>query len=427
MDKLIQEQAEFVFDFSLSDDAVLERAKWILLDSIGCMINGLQNGKVTGEYEEQVIELTMAMVNTELYEGNKFAIGHPAAHLLPLLLVEGCQRRVSAEKFFEAFITSYEVAGRWGASFALPLYSLGHGMTMTAATAAAFGKLDDSSMELICEAMKIAASLPNVSVWNAVYSGSELHDAYAGLSALNGRRAVSLAKKGVRSTKEIIEEVYGKSLQAAYRPDKMTEGLGKDYWMMKNYFKVHTGCRFIHPFADVIQKKIENGLRAEDIKSIEIFTYKKAARINQQSVPNELAGKFSIPVSIEVLLVKKVLDADSIRNCQEDEQIMELAKRIFVHEDETYNALLPEIRGGKVVIHRLDGGREEEEVFHAAGDYDNPDEFTKERLVKKFTKITAPYMKKNEQEHLVQKIFHMKNLQDISVNDMLQDFYQLIY
>ena len=250
MDKLIQEQAEFVFDFSLSDDAVLERAKWILLDSIGCMINGLRNRKVTGDYEEQVLELTMAMVNTELYEGNKFAIGHPAAHLLPLLLVEGYQSKISAEKFFEAFITAYEVAGRWGASFALPLYSLGHGMTMTAATAAAFAKLDDSSAKLIGEAMKIAASLPNVSVWNAVYGGSELHDAYAGLSAINGRRAVRLAEKGVRSTEEIIEEVYCKSLGAAYHPDKMTEGLGEDFWMIKNYFKVHTCLLYTSDAAD---------------------------------------------------------------------------------------------------------------------------------------------------------------------------------
>lgn len=428
MEELIQRQADFVSGYRLENQQVLRRAKWILLDSIGCIINGLRGEKIAGERDGQIIDLTMAMVNTELYEGNKFAVGHPAAHLLPLLLVEGNKNRITAERFFEALIASYEIAGRWGASFSLPMQALGHGMTMTPGAALACVKLEDGSPELMRDSIMVAASLPNVSGWNAVYDGSRLHDAYAGFAAVHGRRAAALAKKGVGSSGRIIQEIYCDSLGAQYHPEKMTAGLGEDFYLLKNYFKVHTGCRFIHPFADILQGKLEDGLCAAEIQKIEIFTYKKAAKIHCQSVPNDLAGKFSTPVSLAVLLVKGVLDADSIRDCQEDKEIMELAGRIFLYEDEQYNRLLPDVRGGKVVIHKKDGTKDEEEVFHARGDYDHPRAFTEEELVNKFKRITAPYMEEEEQNSLADRILNSENpLQKITVSQLLKEFYEKVY
>lgn len=426
MEELIQKQADFVFGYRLENQQELMRAKWILLDSIGCIIGGLRGEKIAGEWEEQVIDMTMAMVNTELYEGNKFAVGHPAAHLLPLLLVESHKNKITADRFFEALITSYEIAGRWGASFTLPLQSLGHGMTMTSGAAAACIKLEDGSPDVIRDSIMVAASLPNVSGWNAVYDGSRLHDAYAGFAAVHGRMAAALAKKGVGSTGRIIEEIYCDGLKAQYHPEKMTEGLGEDFYLLKNYFKVHTGCRFIHPFADVLKKKIEDGLRVTDVQKVEVFTYKKAAKINSQSVPNDLAGKFSTPVSLAVLLVKGILDADSIRDCQKNQEVMELARHIFLYEDEKYNQLLPDVRGGKVVIYKKDGTKEEEEVFHARGDFDHPDPFTEEELVKKFKRITTPYMEEEKQNRLADRILNSAHLQDITMEQLLHEFYEKI-
>ena len=72
---------------------VADRARWVLLDSIGCILNGLAGEPLPEDTNAAILKCTSAMVSTELYEGNRFAVGHPACHIVPILLVEMKKKR----------------------------------------------------------------------------------------------------------------------------------------------------------------------------------------------------------------------------------------------------------------------------------------------------------------------------------------------
>ena len=148
---------------------------------------------------------------------------------------------------------------------------------------------EKTSTKDLYEALLLIASLPEVSVWQAVFDGSGLHDAYAGLAALKARDVLYMEKQGIRSSGKIIESVYQDIMTAHIEPEKLNFMLGEEYWLCSNYFKVHTGCRFIHPFADLLRTELNNGLKKEEVEQIHVYTYKKAARLTDQKVPNDLA------------------------------------------------------------------------------------------------------------------------------------------
>ena len=111
----VYEQAEFIERLSWEElpQAVKQRATWVVLDSMGCILKGLGEKEIPTDRDDAVIAVTEAMVSTELYEGNRKAVGHPACHILPYLFVT-CQDK-PMEEFYRAFVAAYEIASRWGA------------------------------------------------------------------------------------------------------------------------------------------------------------------------------------------------------------------------------------------------------------------------------------------------------------------------
>ena len=386
MEEKIRQQADFAANLTCEDipQEVLQRARCVLLDSIGCIYKGMENDQAkAGDKDHSILDLTLAMVSTELYEGNRKAIGHPACHILPLMLAQN-EKEQTLGTFLKNFVAAYEIASRWGASIRFTHDILGHGTVMTTGATVAEGLYRGADATELYEALLLTGSLPEVSVWQSVWDGSRLHDAYAGIAACKAKQAYDLLSKGVRSTGKLVRSVYQDVLGATITEETLAAGLGTNYFLLSNYYKIHTGCRFVHPFADVVQKELADGLDRERIASISVYTYKKAARLTAQHVPNKLAGQFSIPVSLAVLLEKGELSPDTITACVDDPAVLAWEGRITLYEDEAYNKLLPDTRGGRVEFHFKNGETKTVEVFHARGDFDNPDPFTTEDVVQKF-------------------------------------------
>lgn len=402
MKEKIRHQVEFAYQLSYEklDERTKERVKEVILDSMGCIALG-EKKSVQGSLEDRIFDYARAMVSTELYEGNRFAIGHPAIHIMPVMLAVCGEKEIFSKKFITVFAAAYEIAARWGASIAFSNTILGHGTVMTAAAAVAYGLLTGASEDEIYEAVFIAGSLPCVSVWQSVFEGSELHDCYTGLAGITGVRAVKMAQEGVRCTEEMIKEVYETVMGATLKLENMDKGLGEEFWINRNYFKVHTGCRFIHPFADVLSDFMEEGLRAEDVERIEVYTYKKAARLTAQEAKSEVAAKFSMPVSLAILLYSGKLTHTSVWEYVENETVKELAHLIFLMEDDAYNRMLPEKRGGRLVVYKKNGEILKREIFHAEGDYDNPHTFTKADVITKFRENAEGRVQQEKQEEML--------------------------
>jgi 2-methylcitrate dehydratase PrpD len=426
MKKRIHNQADFACRLKFEDLSaqIISKARHIILDSIGCIICGGKGKSVSGSVDDAILDCAMAMAETELYEGNRFAVGHPACHILPLMLLYSRGRHIPSRAFIRIFVAAYEIAARWGSSVVLPQTSLGHGTVMTAGATVAAALLNALDQEAVYQSILLANALPNVSVWQSVFDGSALHDAYPGLSAITALRSVRMFQRGVRSSVSVLNEVWNRMMGASIIIEKLDKDLGQDFLITKNYYKFHTGCRFIHPFADLLAEEIRGGLQAHQVESMTVCTYHKAARLNAQHVPNALAAKFSIPVSLAVLLCKAQLSPQTVEYCENDPEIQALSGKITVLEDDAYNRLLPNIRGGKIIIRKTDGAELFLEALHAKGDFDHPYPVSEADLIEKFRDITAPYWSAEDQTLQIARILESGRDDAETVDDVLSIFYR---
>lgn len=406
LEEEIKNQAAFACSLRYEDisEKVRMRARYVLLDSVGCILKGLNGQTVSSSFDDAVMETSAAMLSTELYEGNRFACGHPACHIVPMMLEYLRRHDVSERKVLTAFVAAYEIAARWGSAVRFERTILGHGTVMTAGAAVAFALLENDDESTVTQSILLANSLPMLSVWQTVYDGSRLHDAYPGLAALNGIRAVKMARQGYYSTGRIILDVYENKMRATACFDNLDKGLlsedagnGKtDYLLLKNYFKLFTGCRFIHPFADVVQEEMEHGLTEDEISSIEVYTYEKAAQLNECNIPNDLSAKFSMSISIAAQLVRGNLGVDEIHDCMLDPKIMDLSGRIKLFHDGHYDECLPDLRGGRIRIIKKNGSEIVRETLHARGDFDYPGETFETDVKKKFSRNVVRYLNRSQ-------------------------------
>lgn len=414
-------QAHFAKSLRFEDipSEVVRRAQCVILDSLGCVIKGNEMAcKSDGEQNDDIdpaLRNALSMISTELYEGNRKAIGHPACHILPLMFVQTQSGKISHKEFIKNFVAAYEIAARWGSAITFSHDILGHGTVMTSGAVVAEGLYRDAGEETIYNALLITGSLPEVSVWQSVWDGSALHDAYAGISACKARMSYDLERSGVRSSGKMVESVYHDVMGASIAPDKLSAGLGETYLLLSNYYKVHTGCRFVHPFADIIKEELEKGLNPADIDTIDIYTYKKAARLTAQHVPNKLAGQFSIPVSIAVQLETGELSPDTIACCVDDPDILAWEGRITLYEDEAYNALLPDTRAGRVEFHKKDGLTYVRETCHAVGDFDHPIPFTEDDVISKFKGNVKGMLSSEEVDDIIKNILRKPGIEPLKI------------
>lgn len=421
----VEKQVRWITQLKYEDipEEVYERAKWVLLDSIGCILNGM-NGRCIPYEEDGVLKSAAAMVSTELYEGNRFAVGHPASHIVPLLLEEIRKRDITYKEALRIFICAYEIAARWGDAVRFTDDILGHGTIMISGPAVVEGMLERMTEDNFAEYILLCESLPEVSTWQSVFEGSALHDYYPGIAEVNVRHALFMLKDGVRSSGTVLKSIFEDIIMAKLNEEKLSAKLGNDWYLLKNYFKVHSGCRFIHPFADIIQELKNKGLKKDDIEHIHIYTYKKASRLVKQNNVNALGAKFSTPISLATLIIKGRLYPSDFEDVTENKEIMELSECIYLEEAERYNTMLPDIRGGCVMIKKKNGDLIKKEVFHAAGDFDNPDKYTEEKLFMKFREVTKDNLDAEQQENIRSKIMGKK--MNLTAGVIFEDYFKAV-
>ena len=75
-------------------------------------------------------------------------------------------------------------------------------------------------------------------------------------------------------------------------------------------------------------------------------------------------------------------------------------------------------------ITKKDGSKITREVFHAVGDFDNPDAYTKDDLVRKFCENTKTVFDMEQAEQFAGKILNPGNNE--KMESILKEFYSVI-
>jgi 2-methylcitrate dehydratase PrpD len=312
----------------------------------------------------------VASVTLEMDEGNKYARGHPASHVLPAALAVAQEQHASGPEFAAAFMAGHEIASRFGRATRLHTNVHPHGNFGIAGAAAACAKLLGLDAYGIACAVNSACGLVTASAWSAAIRGDLVRNAWMGSAAISAIAAARLAGAGLARLSGLPESTLGDIL-GTFDASELTRELGQRLDIGNAYFKRHSSCSYTHPTADALLdvRTAHPELDCREIERIDVETYPIAATLTGTHVPTRLAAMFSIPYVAAVTLASgqagpTVFDTHH----RQDPEIQRLMCATHVRASEEFAARLPDERGARVTL-TLTGGRSlSAEVPNPVGD-----------------------------------------------------------
>ena len=396
---------------------VIEKARICLLDYLGAASVGIESQeallarkfaqKIGGNPQAQAFGMPektsmplAAMINGltchayELDDAHRFATGlHPGATVIPATLAIGEYLSSSWTELLIAIIAGYEVAGRVGRAINPSHRYRGFHSTGTVASlgaAAAGARLLELDTERTAWALGIAGSLAG-GIFAFLSEGSMNKLLHAGNAASNGVTAALLALEGFTGPTSVLEDKEGfcKAFSDDYDLKKITQALGKRYEIEDTYFKRHASCGQAFGAIDAMfDLRKELKVEHSEIKRITINTFRAAAVLDQKKPDTIRRAKFSIPFVVALALLKgRVGHFDFDTAVLHDPDIMTLASKVDVFEDENISSRFPEKRTAAVILELYDGTIMNKTVDIPRGMPENP--LSPEELRAKFRELLS--------------------------------------
>ena len=429
--------------FSQLDFQVVERTKLIISDTIGAILGGIvepevreflkfRAGQKSKDRKVKIIGLNkwaeqsdaslihgIAGTTLEMDEGNQFAKGHPAIHVLPAL-VSVVQSRllpqnISGQEFLNAFVIGYDVGARIGLASQLNPHMHPHGTWGVIGAASAIGVLLKFGHREHMQLMNISSSLTTASSRKTMLQGGTVRNVYAGLSNQMAHLAIDLIQSGFTGEVDGIGSIFGNVVSENLNDNLLLEKLGQRFEVMRNYFKLHACCRFNHAALDCLHDLMRDHQELsniEQISFIDVQSYNLAAELNDPRPQNMLAAKFSVPFALATTLVNKnsqVLSfaGDALKN----EKTMALSKKVSVKEISSMTEMLPEFRPAKVTIGMKSGKVFRHSVKTNKGDWQSP--YSADELENKFHSLANRSLSQKKSKVLYDKLQNLERIADM--------------
>jgi 2-methylcitrate dehydratase PrpD len=405
--------AEFASTMTLNDvpDAVCDAATWQILDTLGVIVGGTraepvrrmaarlaEDGPCHGlglgvRFRPRQAALVHGTAGTwlDFDVGHRWSGGHPAIHVLPAALALAESRGRSGEDLLTAFIVGSEVACRIGLAkgpLAQGLHP--HGTWPVIGAVAGAGRLFGLTPDEIRRAMDLASTLTLTTSWNTAFSGATVRNTYAGLGAELAIAAIEWLLADWDGEHDGVGVVFGSIAASGINRRRATVGLGSEWEFATTYFKPYPFARFGHNAIDVlIELRAQHGFEAGEVERITAKVGALGGRMNNPDPQNELQARFSTPHAVAVLLTRGEIRPDDFTgDALTDPALRELASRVTVEEDPTWEALSPRWRGATVEVVLRDGTVLVGETEQTLGDPEEP--LSAEALTRKFDDLVAP-------------------------------------
>ena len=392
---------------------VIERARWLLLDTFAVMIAGAgehrvnalsrtlrQRGSVgrslfatdgaRGDAADAALVNATAACAHVLDEGHKYARGHVGTYVLPSVLAVAEEQRASVGDMVVALVAGYEIAARMGMACRVRESMHPSGTWGTIGAAAAAAKLMGLDASRIRETMNVAAPLTLATSWRAATEGATVRDLYSGQGAANAVMAPRWVQAGFTGSEDDVSNVFGHVSSERFDRQVAADGLGSRWELLRNYFKIHACCRNFQSGIDaMLELRLRHGLSAADVVAIQADTFAVPARDNAEPRPaNVLAAKESFPVSLALTLVHGRCDQSVFTDANVgDAAVARLASACAVACDPELDARAPEERPSRITLTLRDGRSVSEYAAVALGDPSRP--LSPEQLEGKFDQLVS--------------------------------------
>jgi aconitate decarboxylase len=428
-------------------ESVRERAKLLILDSLGCAIYGaklewcrilqqtfgdLDASRTTSIWgtAQTLSSTNAALINGtqvqgfELDDVHRDGVLHCGAVVLPALIaVAESHAPMSGRDFLTAAIAGYEIGPRVGRCMGQEHIGQGwhSGATLgvfSAAAGAARGlKLDP---EQTVHALGIAGT--QAAGLMAAQYGAMVKRMHAGRSSQSGLYGALLAKAGFTGIRDVFEAPYGGFCTTFSRStdrfnlDALSAGLGSEWEAMRVALKFYSCVGSNHTTLDAIG----------DIRKHRPFTLSELGRIvvhgsrvtaDHVGWPYKPEGLTSAQLNLPYCVATLLLEGDVFVDQFTEEAVadrgrMELSRKVEVVEDPAITARGARYRHMvRVDVHLSDGSvhsetreapRGSEHSFAPAQD-----------IVDKFRKLTRTVMPKDQQEALIAAMLNAETLGDM--------------
>ncbi len=389
-------------------DRVLHQAGRCVLDLLGVAIAGTRTpmtgistrfaydqfgpGKATVIGSRRPLCVTgAAWVNSatasalDLDDGNRLAMGHPGACVIPAALAVAEMVGASGREFLAAIVAGYDVAVR--ASVArVPWYKermYSSGIWGVFGAAAAAGKLFGMDEATLHSAFGNAASHGSFPPGGLQANYSMVKEVI-GWAGMTGCAAALLAQQGFIGPEDVMD--YSGRWDTA----QLTDGLGDPdrYAILGTYFKPYAVCRWAHPSVDaVLELAGQHGLRPDEIEKILVETFYEGTRLVNYAPRNAIAAQFSIPFALAVALVHRRIQPEDVseENLRKPEYL-NLARKVEVVVDPEINSQFPAKTIARVTMNTARGPFQTT-VVYPRGNPENP--LSDDDLRAKFRSLTA--------------------------------------
>jgi len=391
-DSVSQHLAAFAteLEFSKIPSEVVAQAKRCMIDSIGvafasgtydfarralCALSmDNRDGRfpVIG-FADRLSRRDSALFNGVLIHGLDYddthvpGVVHASASALPAAFAVATERQLTGQELLTGFIVGLEVTSRLSSVAGGEFHQIGFhptGLIGAFGAATLAGRMSGLSPEAVSQAQGIVGSMASGSL-EFLESGAWTKRIHPGWAAVSGLVAVSLASQGFVGPDRIYEGRFG-----LYRshlgqdwsgdPTQALRGLGEEWETVRIGLKPFPACHFTHAFADAAIALYRDGLRAEDIESVEcliadgeVGTVCEPAEAKKQP-KSDYEAKFSLPYVVAASLVKGKLGLTEFRDgTLFDSRVMELANRVTYRSDPASG--FPVHYSGEVIVHTLDG------------------------------------------------------------------------
>nr|WP_210328723.1 MmgE/PrpD family protein [Mesorhizobium amorphae] len=398
---------------SVFPTAVLEQARYLLLDTIGIAIAAgpMEAGRIARDaatllygssdpqhsarmlFDGRRVSIAGAAYatatqidNLDGHDGYSPTKGHIGVVVVPALAALAESRPdLTGPEALAALVVGYEVAGRAGIALHATVsdyHTSGAWNALgVAAVAARLRRLGDDQLR---EALGIAEYHgPRSQMMREIATPTMLHDG-SGMGALTGLSAAVLAERGFTGAPAITVEAPE---VAAHWQD-----LGAFWQVLHQYVKPYPICRWAHAAIDATRGLcLAHHLSPADIKHIQVNSFHYAATLFDGMPDTTSKAQYSLRFAVATFIMHGRIGLEHISgNGLEDAAVAEMLGCITVSESDRHSARFPAGRWADVVVTTTDGRVLMSGDVHARGGPEAP--LTDAEIEAKYMEFAAPVL-----------------------------------
>ena len=381
-----------------AEPALQTRARWLVLDTLGCIMAGLRSEPVLrmaqgaavadpGSFRfnpdaavglsaaNAAMVLAMAACWDEACEGHAGAHGRPGVAVLAALLPMAS--RLTYGQFLHALVVGYEIGARMGASLRINKGMHVDGNWPALGAAAAVAHALGLNPDQIGQAVQVAACQLPMSLYLPVRSGATARNTYLGHAAQLGQNAALAVANGITAPAEAVAEYAQIGLGKPPGPFDASPG----FELLQGYFKSYAAVRHVH-YGALAAHALRSSLEVSKIDRLVLQVYEEATIYCGNRAPKTpLQAQFSLSFGLAAMLRWGRLDPWVYREPQfQDPLLRALEAKVQVQVDVPWTQ--QQQRGARVWIDCSDGTRHEHVITAVPGDAQMP--FTEHALQDKF-------------------------------------------